>query len=134
MVSAEPLTPLGLSGEPRLFPRQSQAHTVLIRKLSNSFKSLALMVSLSFSKALCGSLLPAEESPGSSTWHLGSSVGWIWPAFPNLPPSHPATSHKVPPPVAEGLCAFAHALSQSWAHCTSTQPSRASSTTSSGGD
>lgn len=59
MVSANPSCPWA-SHLNHLFPLQSQSQTVLVRKLNYSFKNLAQMVSLSLSKALHGSLSPAE--------------------------------------------------------------------------
>lgn len=58
--SAKPLTLLVLSFEPLLFPLQSESHTVLVRELNYSFKNLAQMVSLPFSEAFYGLLLPVE--------------------------------------------------------------------------
>lgn len=60
MVSAKTLTPLVLSFEPVLFPLQSESHRVHVRKLNYSFKNVAKMVSLPFSKAFYGSLLLEE--------------------------------------------------------------------------
>lgn len=60
MVSAKLLTSLVLSFEPLLFPLHSESHRVHVRKLNNSFKNLAKMVSLPVSKAFYGSLLLAE--------------------------------------------------------------------------